>query len=129
MGFVNAPSLMQRVAADCIDVPPDVTFYDSNRVAFEKALDDAGLEYVKPQGAFYLFVKAPDGDDLLFCQRAKDKGILIVPSSSFGVKGYARAAYCVSPERISSSAAAFAELAEEYGIKKRTGVDKTHKGE
>lgn len=129
LGFVNAPSLMQRVAADCIDVPPDVAFYDSNRVAFEKALDDAGLEYVKPQGAFYLFVKAPDGDDLLFCQRAKDKGILIVPSSSFGVKGYARAAYCVSPERISSSAAAFAELAEEYGIKKRAGVDKTHKGE
>ncbi len=114
LGFVNAPSLMQRVVARCVDVKPDVRFYDRNRALFESVLDEAGLEYVKPQGAFYLFVKAPDGDEAKFCERAKSLGILIVPSTSFGVKGYARAAYCVSPAKIEDSRAAFKALAGMY---------------
>lgn len=114
LGFVNAPSLMQRVIARCVDVKPDVAFYDRNRELFESVLDEAGLEYVKPQGAFYLFVKAPDGDEAKFCARAKERGILIVPSTSFGVKGYARAAYCVSPAKIEGSREAFKTLAASY---------------
>lgn len=114
LGFVNAPSLMQRVIARCVDVKPDVAFYDRNRELFESVLDEAGLEYVKPQGAFYLFVKAPDGDEAKFCARAKERGILIVPSTSFGVKGYARAAYCVSPAKIEGSREAFKALAASY---------------
>ena len=114
LGFVNAPSLMQRVIARCVDVKPDVEFYDRNRELFESVLDEAGLEYVKPQGAFYLFVKAPDGDEAKFCARAKERGILIVPSTSFGVKGYARAAYCVSPAKIEGSREAFKALAASY---------------
>lgn len=114
LGFVNAPSLMQRVIARCVDVKPDVEFYDRNRELFESVLDGAGLEYVKPQGAFYLFVKAPDGDEAKFCARAKERGILIVPSTSFGVKGYARAAYCVSPAKIEGSREAFKALAASY---------------
>ena len=114
LGFVNAPSLMQRVIARCVDVKPDVEFYDRNRELFESVLDEAGFEYVKPQGAFYLFVKAPDGDEAKFCARAKERGILIVPSTSFGVKGYARAAYCVSPAKIEGSREAFKALAASY---------------
>ena len=114
LGFVNAPSLMQRVIARCVDVKPDVAFYDRNRELFESVLDEAGLEYVKPQGAFYLFVKAPDGDEAKFCARAKERGILIVPSTSFGVKGYARAAYCDSPAKIEGSREAFKALAASY---------------
>lgn len=114
LGFVNAPSLMQRVIGDCLDVRPDVKFYDDNRVAFQKVLDDAGLDYVRPQGAFYLFVKAPDGNEAEFCDRAKKLGVLIVPSTSFGVKGYARAAYCVARDKITGSADAFKRLAASY---------------
>lgn len=114
LGFVNAPSLMQRVVADCLDVKPDVEFYDRNRKAFQQVLDDAGLQYIEPRGAFYLFIKAPDGDEAKFCDAAKALGILIVPSSSFGVKGYARAAYCVSHDKIVRSKQAFAALAAQY---------------
>lgn len=114
LGFVNAPSLMQRVIGGCLDVRPDVKFYDDNRVAFQKVLDDAGFDYVRPQGAFYLFVKAPDGNEAEFCDRAKKLGVLIVPSTSFGVKGYARAAYCVARDKITGSADAFKRLAASY---------------
>jgi len=114
LGFVNAPTLQQKVVAKCLNEKTDISFYDRNRETLYNGLTELGFECVKPQGAFYLFVKAPIEDDKAFCNAAKKHNILIVPGSSFGCSGYVRIAYCVAYETIVNSLPKFKELAEEY---------------
>lgn len=116
-GFVNAPSLMQRAVARCLDAQTDIEAYNRNREALYQGLKACGFDCIKPQGAFYLFVKTPTEDEKEFVQRAKKYHILVVPGSSFACPGYVRIAYCVSYETIMHSLPYFKELAEEYGLK------------
>lgn len=118
LGFVNAPSLMQRAVMHCLDEKTDIEAYDRNRNALYNGLIALGFECIKPQGAFYLFVKSPEKDDKAFCERAKKYNLLLVPGSSFGCAGYVRLAYCVSYETIIGSQPSFAKLAAEYGLGK-----------
>ena len=114
LGFVNAPSLIQRAVAKCLDAEVDVNIYDKNRKLLKEHLAKCGFEFVNPQGAFYLFVKAPNGDDKAFVNAAKKHRILIVPGSTFGCPGYVRLAYCVDYDMIIRSLDGFSELAREY---------------
>ncbi len=115
LGFVNAPSLIQRAVARCLDAKVDVEVYNRNRELLYKSLLSYGYECVKPQGAFYLFVKALTEDDREFSEAAKKHNILIVPGTSFGCPGYVRIAYCVDYSVIERSLPGFKKLAEEYG--------------
>ena len=92
----------------------DISFYDRNRETLYNGLKDLGFECIKPEGAFYLFVKSPVEDEKEFCASAKKYNILLVPGSSFGCPGYVRIAYCVAHETIVNSLPKFAELAAEY---------------
>ena len=116
LGFVNAPSLMQRVVARCLDEKTDVAYYAENRSVLMEGLSKAGFTFVEPQGAFYLWLKSPEDDEKAFVAKAKEKQILIVPGSSFGKSGWTRVAYCVSHETVKNSLPGFAELAKEYGL-------------
>ena len=118
LGFVNAPSLMQRAVARCLEAKADVPYYDRNRNALYQGLKDLGFSCIKPEGAFYLFVKSPVADEKAFCEAAKKYHILIVPGSSFACPGYVRIAYCVAYETILHSMPGFAKLAEEFGVKR-----------
>ena len=115
-GFVNAPSLMQRAVARCLDAQTDIAAYNRNRETLYQGLKSCGFDCIKPQGAFYLFVKTPTEDEKEFVERAKKYHILVVPGSSFTCPGYVRIAYCVSYETIIHSLPYFKELAEEYGL-------------
>ncbi len=114
LGFVNAPTLQQKVVARCIHEKTDLSFYDRNRETLYNGLRECGFECIKPQGAFYLFVKSPVPDEKAFCQAAKKYNILLVPGSSFACPGYVRLAYCVAYETIVNSLPKFKELAGEY---------------
>lgn len=114
MGYVCAPSLMQYVIKNCLFETSNISAYDKNRTFFYEALREIGYTVTKPGGAFYLFVKSPSGDGNEFCERAKKYEILMVPSDSFGIEGYARIAYCVKYETIEKSIPAFRALMEEY---------------
>lgn len=114
LGFVNAPSLMQRVVGRCTEAKVDVEIYNRNRILLYETLKEYGYEMIKPQGAFYLFIKALEEDDKAFSQRAKKHNLLLVPGSSFGCPGYVRLAYCVDYEMIKRSLPAFKALADEY---------------
>ena len=118
LGFVNAPSLQQKVIARCLNAKVNIEAYDKNRRALYEGLTELGFECVKPEGAFYLFVKSPIEDENIFCETAKKHNILIVPGSSFGCAGYVRMAYCVSYDTIVNSLPKFAEVAKEMGVKK-----------
>lgn len=114
MGYVCAPSLFQKVIAKCVDVLPDVAEYKKNRDLLYTSLSEYGFECIKPQGAFYLFVKTPWEDSEKFCAYARDNhDLLLVPSDSFGVKGYMRISYCVSYDMIQRSLPEFEKLAKE----------------
>ncbi len=117
LGFVNAPSLFQRVIAKCLDSSVDVSIYQKNRDLLYNHLTSLGFSCVKPQGAFYLFPKALIEDDKQFCQDAKQFNLLLVPGSGFGCPGYVRLAYCISNERIENSLQAFTKLAKLYEVK------------
>ena len=117
LGYVNATSLMQKVVAKCLDAKVDVPFYNRNREALYNGLKELGFECIKPEGAFYLFVKSPVEDEKVFCAAAKKYHILIVPGSSFACPGYVRIAYCVSYETIMNSMPGFKALAEEFQVK------------
>ena len=110
IGHVCAPSLFQKVIARCTQIPPDLESYDKNRRTLYEALVAAGYQVAKPQGAFYLFVKAPEGDGEAFSQRTKEKDLLIVPGKDFGCPGYCRLCYCVPYEKIQKSIPIFREL-------------------
>ena len=117
LGSVNAPSLFQRVIARCLDAKVNVEAYDKNRNLLYKSLKEYGFECIKPEGAFYLFVKSPVEDEKQFCEEAKKYNILIVPGTSFACPGYVRISYCVSYDTIKNSLPSFKKLAEEYGLR------------
>lgn len=114
LGFVCAPSTMQRVVSRCLGKTSDISVYKTNRDLLYNNLSSFGYECVYPDGAFYLFVKAPGGDAVSFCERAKKYELLLVPSDSFGCPGYVRISYCVSTDMIKRSLAAFEALIKEY---------------
>ncbi len=114
LGFICAPVLFQRVIERCVDEPVNVEAYRSNRALLCGVLDEAGFEYIAPDGAFYLWVKSLEPDAQAFSDRAKTHELLLVPSDSFGVPGWVRLGYCVSADTISGSARAFKDLAAEY---------------
>ena len=116
LGFVNAPTLQQKVVEKCIGEKTDISFYDRNRETLYNGLRELGYECIKPQGAFYLFVKSPVANEKEFVAKAKEYHILIVPGSSFACPGYVRLAYCTSYETIVNSLPKFAEMAKEYGL-------------
>ena len=113
LGFVGAPSLFQAVVRNAVNARVDVGIYKKNRDLLYDSLTSYGYECVKPDGAFYLFVKAPEGDAYAFYERAKKKEVLVVPCDDFGVKGYVRIAYCVDYDRIVRALPAFRALSEE----------------
>lgn len=117
LGCVNAPSLIQKVVAKCVDAKTDLAAYDKNRQALYNGLKECGFKCIKPQGAFYLFVKSPVEDEKAFCEAGKKYNILMVPGSSFACPGYVRLAYCVSYDTIVNSLPEFKKLAAEYGLK------------
>ncbi len=116
LGFVNAPTLQQKVVKACLNEKTDISYYDRNRETLYNGLKELGFDCIKPEGAFYLFVKSPIADEKEFCNEAKKYNILIVPGSSFACPGYVRMAYCVSYETIVNSLPKFAELAKQYNL-------------
>lgn len=116
LGYVCAPSMMQYVVAMNQGVTSDLGEYAKNRQLIYGIVTSCGFEAVKPEGAFYLFVKSPSGDGEEFSERAKKYELLLVPSDSFGIEGYVRISYCVSREQIERSEAAFRALAKDYGL-------------
>jgi aspartate aminotransferase len=120
LGYVNAPALMQRLVAELTGERVDVGIYEQRRDAFKEVLDAAGLSYAEPEGAFYLFCKAPAknnesiGDDRAFAEHLKKYLILGVPGASFGTPGWLRFAYCVDEKRIRASGPAFKKAVEEF---------------
>ena len=112
-GHVCAPSLWQRVIARCASLGPDLQSYDKNRRALYEGLTAMGYEMAKPDGAFYLFIRAPGGDAQAFSDRAKTKDLLVVPGDGFGCPGYFRICYCVSYDMIQRSLPVFAQLLQQ----------------
>ncbi|MCR4897822.1 MAG: pyridoxal phosphate-dependent aminotransferase [Acholeplasmatales bacterium] len=113
-GYVCAPSLMQHVIEKVADKTSDMNAYVVNRNLIYDGLTKIGYECVKPEGAFYLFVKSLDDDAYKFMERAKEYNIIVVPSDNFGITGYVRLAYCVSKDTISNSLPAFKKLFDSY---------------
>jgi len=111
-GHICAPSLLQAVIARCAHLKPDLTMYDQNRTTLYSALTEFGYEVAKPDGAFYLFVKAPGGSAMEFVEKAKQKGLLVVPGDDFGCPDYFRMCYCVSHDQILRSLPIFRQLAK-----------------
>ena len=116
IGYIIVPDEMEdskRVTAMCADVPSDITAYARNRDLLYNGLTELGYECVRPQGAFYLFVKSPEPDANAFSERAKKHDVLVVPSDSFGCPGYVRISYCVAEKTIVDSMPAFKAIMEE----------------
>ncbi len=116
MGYVNAPSLQQLAVARCLNERTDIGYYERNRNTLYEGLLKLNFTCQKPEGAFYLFMKAPIEDDKEFCESAKKYNIVIVPGSAFGCPGYVRLAYCVAYETIVNALPKFSLLAKEYGL-------------
>ena len=114
LGYVCAPSLFQQMVARCEGKTSDISVYRKNRDLLYNGLTELGYTCVKPDGAFYLFVKAMEEDANAFCERAKKFDLLLVPGDDFGCPGYVRIAYCVKTEQIERSMPAFQKLAETY---------------
>lgn len=117
LGYVCAPVLLQRVAARCVGEPSDVAAYAENRRLLTEGLSALGYEYVEPDGAFYLWVRALEEDAQAFSDRAKEYELLIVPSDSFGVGGWVRLSYCIARDTIERSMPAFKALKESHEAK------------
>ena len=112
-GHVCAPSMMQRVIARATGLRPDLEAYDKNRHTLYNALTEMGYECVKPEGAFYMMVKAPGGDAHAFSERAKKENLLLVPADSFGCPGFFRISTCVDPAMIQRSLPAFRRILQD----------------
>ncbi len=118
LGYVCAPSLFQHLVAACVDEVPDVATYDENRTLLYNSLSEMGFTCTKPEGAFYLFVKTPDGvSSQEFYEEAKKYELLLVPSDSFGIGGYVRVAYCIAKSTIEGALPAFQKLSEHYNLR------------
>ena len=113
-GYVNAPSLFQRVAAECCDLTADIGVYERNCALLTDALREMGYQVVQPGGAFYLFPRSLEPDDIVFSKRAKKFDLLLVPGSGFGAPGHFRIAYCVQTEMIERALPRFKALADSY---------------
>ena len=116
LGYVCAPALFQKLIERVYDKTSDINVYKFNRDKLCSALESYGFTVVKPDGAFYLFVKSPEADAAAFAERAKKYEILFVPGDDFGCKGYVRVAYCVAPETIGRALPAFEALAKSYNL-------------
>lgn len=116
LGFVNAPSLIQKAVARCLNEKTDVAFYDENRVMLYEGLSKLGFTCIKPEGAFYLWVKSPVENEEEFVNEGKKFHLLMVKGSAFGCPGFVRLAYCVSHETVKNSMPAFEQLAKVYGL-------------
>lgn len=114
LGYVCAPSMLQRVIEKCLDDTADISIYKKNRDLLYNALTEMGYECVYPDGAFYLFVKAMCDDSHEFCEKAKEHELLLVPADSFGTPGYVRVSYCVQTKQIEDALPAFKALADSY---------------
>ena len=114
LGYVCAPSLFQQVIANCLNAKVNIETYKKNRDLLYDNLTEYGFECVKPDGAFYLFVKSPEADAYCFYERAKAHELLVVPCDDFGVSGYVRIAYCTDYDRVKNALPAFKALAKEY---------------
>ncbi len=114
LGFVCAPNLFQQLIKKLYNVTSDISIYKKNRDRLYSALTEYGFKVVKPDGAFYMFVKSPEPDSKAFCERAKKYELLIVAGDDFGCKGYVRISYCVAADMIERSLPAFKKLAESY---------------
>lgn len=114
LGFVNAPSLMQRAVAKVQDLKPGFPVYRSNRDLLVAALTEAGFSVVPPGGAFYLFPRSPAADEMEFVAAAREENILVVPGRGFGREGHFRIAFCVSPETVTRSLPAWRRLGERF---------------
>lgn len=117
LGYVNAPSLFQHIAAKCAEETADLSIYAENRRILYEGLTKLGYRCVKPGGAFYLFPQTLEQDDRAFCERAKKYDLLLVPGSDFGAPGHMRISYCVQTSQVERALPLFARLAEEYGIR------------
>ncbi|MFT8350327.1 pyridoxal phosphate-dependent aminotransferase [Clostridium saccharoperbutylacetonicum] len=118
LGYVNAPSLFQRVVAKCADQTSDVSIYEKNKKLLYNGLIEMGYKCVEPGGAFYLFPQSLEADAKAFCERAKKYDLLLVPGDDFGCPGHVRISYCVQTEQIVNALPIFKKLAEEYNIAK-----------
>lgn len=116
LGFVNAPSLLQKAVARCLDEKTNIDFYDENRIMLYEGLTKLGFTCIKPEGAFYLWVKSPVAKEEEFVAAGKKYNIIMVKGSAFGCPGYVRLAYCVSHETVQNSLQAFAKVAEEFKL-------------
>lgn len=114
LGYICAPVFFQRVIERCVDEPTNVEAYTVNREILTHALDELGYEYIEPDGAFYLWIKALEPDAQAFSNKAKEHELLLVPSDSFGVDGWVRAGYCIDKSTIEHSIPAFAALKADY---------------
>lgn len=114
LGYVNAPSLQQKMLLKCVDASVDVSIYQGTRDVLYKGLTDIGYTCIHPDGAFYLFVKALEPDDVLFCERAKEERILMAPGSAFCGPGWVRLSYCVPAQTARRSLPAFQRLYDRY---------------
>lgn len=114
LGYVCAPSLMQYTIAQCLEDTADISIYEKNRKLLYEGLTDIGYTVIKPDGAFYMFVKALEDDAFKFYERAKNFELLLVPSDDFGCKGFVRISYCVDTQLIENSLPAFKALYEDY---------------
>ena len=114
LGYVCAPSLMQYTIAQCLEDTADISIYEKNRKLLYEGLTDIGYTVIKPDGAFYMFVKALEDDAFKFYERAKNFELLLVPSDDFGCKGFVRISYCVDTKQIENSLPAFKALYEDY---------------
>lgn len=118
LGYVCAPSMFQQVVKKCITAKVNIDAYKKNRDLIYNSLVKLGYDCVRPDGAFYLFVKSPDNDAFSFYEKAKKKEILVVPCDDFGIEGYVRIAYCVDYDRIKNSLKGFESLAKDFRLKK-----------
>jgi aspartate aminotransferase len=119
LGYVNAPALMQRAIARLQGVSVDISPYRRNRDLLYQTLVESGFEVYKPQGAFYLFPKAPIDDDVAFCREMQEHLVLVVPGSGFGAPGYFRMAYCVAPQVVDGAVPALREVGKKYFASRR----------
>ena len=116
LGYVNAPSLFQQVTSLCCDMTADLSVYEENCKILVPALREMGYHVVEPNGAFYLFPRSLEPDDMAFSQKAKEFDLLLVPGSGFGAPGHFRLAYCVQTDMIHRALPRFKALAKAYGL-------------
>ena len=116
LGYVCVSPMFQLAIAENLSEISDISVYDENRTLIYESLREMGYHCIKPDGAFYLFIKTPGGDSKAFCRKAMERDLLLVPGDDFGCPGFARLAYCVPLSRIKNSLPAFKWLAEQYGL-------------